>query len=397
MNSAMNNAKNNEISVQDAVERLKTFVGALVSARVKTSDGYRKWCAKPGNEAFMAEVFGYERLAGMPPVTAVVKPFFHPEHPLVGINYTQVAHNTLHQFASGWTPVLKLCRGIVFSRRGALVAFPFPKFFNYGEGGNSAVPDLPFTATLKQEGHLAIIFQWGEHILATTRGSFVSSSSILANEALKERVAAWKESGAFKRNTTVLCEFIHPETHVIVDYGDRVDFVLIGAYSTTTLKDLDYPQLSRLGARLGLTVTTKWSGKNMADLIALVKETKYQNEEGLVARFADGSRLKFKYAGYISMMLGEKLSHRYVMLRLMDDSFEKRFADLDGEIKAEADRLCAEINGVKAVTSDSPKATALRKAQREFLYGLVPEEERTPYYRGICGKYLTWLDAQAAS
>ncbi|MCC7527074.1 MAG: hypothetical protein IT342_01055 [Candidatus Melainabacteria bacterium] len=60
----------------------------------------------------------------MPSVTSLIRPFFHPGLPLVGLNYTEVAHVTLHAFALGWTPAIRLCRGIVFNRRGTLVAFP---------------------------------------------------------------------------------------------------------------------------------------------------------------------------------------------------------------------------------------------------------------------------------
>lgn len=406
---------------KDAIDCLKVFVKALVQARVKDDEGFRKWRSRPENEALMARLFRYEREGDMPAVTAVVKPFFHPELPLIGLNYTPVAHNTLHKHHSGWTEPLRLCRGIVFSRRAALVALPFEKFFNYGEHAEtsdlSAYAGQPFSATLKQDGHLAIIFRFQGKVVATTRGSFLSSSSLLANamlsesrsdnlsesqpESLAEKLLS---SGAFGEDLTLLCELIHPDTHVIVDYGGRQEFVLIGARNRRTLEDYDWERLSRLGKRLGLTVTSRWQGQNLDDLLALVKQPQYSNEEGFVVRFADGRRIKFKNAGYISMMLGEKLNHRYVMLRLIDGSFEKRFADLDGEVKALADKYRSELMAVFSVPVPTleakPKkklvdpAVALKKARLAYLYGLVPEEESTPYYRGICRQFLSHQEKQ---
>lgn len=390
--------------VRLAVSSLRKFVGALVSARVKNAEDWRAWRQSAENERFMEECFGYVRGSGMPAVTSLIKPFFHEDLPLIGLNYTPVAHNTLHQFASGWTDAMRLCRGIVFSRRGVLVAFPFPKFFNYGEHSETSdLPDLPFTATVKHDGHLGIIFRFQGRLIATTRGSFVSASSAIANEMLAPLEARWTASGVLHEvdEITVLCEIIHPETRVHLDYGDRVEFILIGAFNRRTLEDYDYQSLANLGARLGLTVTALWSGESLAQLRALVAERQFRNEEGFVVRFANGLRVKFKFAGYIGKMLEEKIKPSYIMLRLMEGSLEKRFDDLPGEVSLLAMDLARELKEKAAAVpaeaaakaaQDAKAARAALKARRERLYKLVPEAESTPYYRGICRRFITWLD-----
>ncbi|HMY53542.1 MAG TPA: T4 RnlA family RNA ligase [Candidatus Obscuribacter sp.] len=393
LNARRNRATGADPVMLEALNHLKVFIRALVSARVKSDEGFRRWKSEPANEKLMADCFGYERLPGMPPVTAVCKPFFHPELPLIGLNYTPVAHNTLHKFPSGWTPVLRLCRGIVFSRRASLVALPFEKFFNYGEHAETSdlqVLAQPFTATLKQDGHLAIIFQFQGKLLGTTRGSFLSASSLIANRMLSERSAHWLQPGVLDPDLTLLCELIHPETHVIVDYGDREDFILLGARHRRSLEDLEYDRLEDLSRRLNLELTRRWQGKGLAELLELVKEPTYHNEEGFVVRFADGRRVKFKYAGYVSLMLGEKLTHRYVMMRLMDGSFDSRFADLDAEVQTLAEKLKDEL--MKAAS-----LSGKRKDKRAYLLGLVPPEECTAYHKTVCGKFLTWLEAQGVA
>ncbi len=372
------------MNTSENVAKLRLFVKKLVSSRVKDSAGWHRWRREPENEAFMAECLGYVREAGMASITNLVKPFFHPTLPLIGLNYTQVAHNTLHNFENGWTPVLKLCRGIVFDRRGTLVAFPFPKFFNYGEG-KTVVPDMPFDATCKHDGHLAIIFEYKGEILATTRGSFESSSGALANEHIGRYRRRWKTK--FPKDVTVLCEFIHPETHVHVDYAGREDFIVIGAFSRKTFADFDYAQISDLAATLGIEVTQRWSGQSLDDLIELVKNPVYDNREGFVARFANGERIKFKFKGYIGQMIGEKLTPRYIMMRLTEGSYADKMSDLPGEVQAEARRIAEQLLGVADVAGD-------KKAKWAYLYGLVPAEEQTPYHKQICRQFYSWLAKQ---
>jgi len=336
----------------------------------------------------MAECFDYEREAGMPSVTNLIKPFFHPTLPLIGLNYTPVAHNTLHQFASGWTPAMRLCRGIVFTRRGRLVAFPFPKFFNYGEHAEtSCLPGLGFDATVKHDGHLGIIFEYDGALIATTRGSFVSSSSAIANDMLTPLTERWKATRLVHKDITLLCEIIHPETKVIVDYGERKEFILIGAFNRVTLEDYDYEHLDKFAAKLGIAVTERLSGKTISDLVAMVKDKVYSNQEGIVVRYHNGLRLKLKYAGYVGKMVMDKVNHRYMMMRLMEGSAEKRFGDLPGEVQLLAQGVSRELFAVRDLPGD-------KKAKWNYLYNLVPEEERTDYHRGICRKFYAWLAAQ---
>ena len=194
------------MTTRKALIQLRQFVGKLVSDRINSPQKFNEWKKIPGNEQFMARSLGYVRKTGMPSVTSLIRPFFHPSLPLIGLNYTEVAHVTLHAFADGWTPAIRLCRGIVFDRRGTLVAFPFPKFFNYGEHSETQeLPDGPWEAMVKEDGHLAIIFQYRGQVIATTRGSFTSPSGKIANQLLVARQEAWAQS--FPAEMTVLAEF----------------------------------------------------------------------------------------------------------------------------------------------------------------------------------------------
>ncbi|MBY0359813.1 MAG: T4 RnlA family RNA ligase [Candidatus Obscuribacterales bacterium] len=383
--------------VAQAVVKLQMLIRTIVGADVKNSEGWHDLRKSEGFEGMMSEGFGYEREAGMPSITTLVKPFFHPTKALVGLNYTPVAHNTLHRFPKGWTDALRLCRGIVFDRQANLVAFPFPKFFNYGEHEETkgTLPEGPFEAMDKADGHLAIIFSYRGKVMATTRGSFVSPTAQVANKMLATKNRShWQK--VIGRQQTVLAEIIHPRTKVIVDYGRRRGFILLGCYDLNTYADLDHAQLSILAQKLKTPVAELVPFASIAELKAKVAEKDYKNREGFVVRFVqpDGSvlRVKFKYAGYLGIMLEEKLTYGYVMNRLLDGSLERTLAGKPHEVEQEVRGMVTKLMAVNEIPDDSRG-----KARRAYLRELVDEASRTTSYCTQCGKFSRWALAQQSS
>jgi RNA ligase len=372
------------MTTSQAVASLRRLVKRLVTDKVTSKDEFRTWRKEEGNARFMAECLGYEQREGMPAATAIVQPFFHPDLPLIGLGYTQVAHNTLHNFQGGWTRQIRLCRGIIFDRKGKVVAFPFPKFFNHGEGLTGQVPGGPFEATLKHDGHLGIIFEYEGELYITTRGSFVSKTSKFATEMLNDYREKWR--GVYPKNVTTLVEIIHPETHVIVDYGDAKNFTVIGLFNRRSYKDCQYKGLVAHAKLLGLPVTEIWTGDTVDDLIKLMHDLSIDNQEGYVARFKlTGERLKFKLKRYIGKMIADKLTVKWVMARLQDGSLERRSGDLPGEVQGEIKSLQDKVLGVQKVKGVKERQT--------YMYELEPKaEERTDYYKGLCRKFLRWVD-----
>jgi hypothetical protein len=360
-----------------AILNLSRFVNAIASDGVTSRQEYSVWAKK--HSGFMDEVFEYERKPGMPEMRVLLRPFFHPQLPLIGLNYSPVAHNTLHAYPTGWTDSLRQCRGIVFERSGALVAKPFPKFFNYGEHPETIkLPSGQFDATAKEDGHLGIIFDYQERSLLTTRGDFTSRTAVLGNDILARHVKKhdwW--SLRFPRHITLLVEIIHPATRVYLDYHGREDLVIIGAYDRKTFYDFDYRFLQLLGKNLDLPVAERWTGRSVRDLRALMQDRTVRNREGFVARFANGLRVKFKFETYIGMMVEGKLTYAYLMNRMISGNLKRMLGTLEEEIFPIAEQMCAEIQSILAM-----KATAREKWRN--LYGLVSPEEATPYYKNIC-------------
>ncbi|MEY4745106.1 MAG: hypothetical protein RL272_1051, partial [Candidatus Parcubacteria bacterium] len=322
-----------------AVQKLQKFVRILAEAGVTDRKQYHEWRKREGSEALMEDLFGYRRTGAMPSITALLAPYFHATLPLIGLNYSPVAHNTLHAFPHGWTPALRLCRGIIFDRGGNLVGKGFDKFFNFGEHPETTdLPDEPFDATEKKDGHLGIIFAFRGGLMLATRQSFGGPTAVLGNDMLKEIAAnnGWKRS--FPADLTVLVEIIHPKTHVHVDYGRKKGFVLIGAYENRTLRDCgSHEELRALAKRLGIPSAERWSGSSIKDLRKLMKDTNVRNKEGFVVRFASGLRVKFKFESYIGLMVEAKLSYTYLMNRMAAGNLERMLDTLDAEARPKAD------------------------------------------------------------
>lgn len=367
-----------------AIAGLGKFIKKLVrEVKPNDRDGLREW--KKKNERFMEKCFWYTREPGMPSITALVKPFFHPTEPLVGLNYTPVAHLTLHKFAEeGWTLPLRLCRGIIFNHNGTLVAMAFPKFFNYGEHPETQnLPNEPFVATTKHDGHLGIIFWHQGKLSLTTRGDFRSPTSLIGNQMLQQYVQQYQWGKQLPWELTVLVEIIHPRTKVHLVYR-KPRFILLGANHIQTLEDYDYEKLLALSQALRIPITEKWQGTNLEELKQLVSNKSVGNREGFVARFSKGLRIKFKFLGYIQKMIKSKLSYSYIINRIMDDKLEKMMLALEEELYGEAEKMAAQLKKVKDLDGSD-------KEKLEYLYGLAPEKQRTDSYRAKCRKFLNFI------
>jgi hypothetical protein len=374
------------LSTKQAIANLKKFVRLLVKDGVNNKASYKAWIKADGNKAKMAKIFCYTELDGMPSITSLVNAFFHPKLSLIGLNYTQTAHNTLFEFPQGWTDELRLCRGIVFDRKANLVALPFPKFFNYGE--NPETRDLPtdmaFEATNKQDGHLGIIFQYRGRIILTSRGSFVSATSVLGNEMLAEHIQTLGPDHSWPKHHTLLVEIIHPDTQVYVDYDGQEEFILIGAYNFQTLEDVDYYGLCLLAQQFNLTATTIHQGKSLDELIAFMTDRQISNQEGYVIRFSSGLRVKIKFQTYIGYMVADKLSYTYLMNRMITGNLQRMLDTLPEEIY----KIALEMLGQIMLHVSVPGTP---KDKWRKLYEVMPPDQATAYFKTVCRNFVKTL------
>lgn len=365
---------------REAVDQLGKFVRLMTQRGVKSRPEYRTWARE--EEAAISKLFGYQREKGMPGIYSLVTPSFHRELPLVLLNYSQTAHNLLYEFPEAWTPVLRLCRGIVFDRKGKLVALAFPKFFNYGEHlETQKLPNLPFEATVKHDGHLGIIFEYNGQFLVTTRGDFHSPTSLIANKMLKKYIHENGWHNLYPTDVTILVEIIHPETKVYLDYQSTQNFTVIGAFNRKTMEDYHYKVMVELGSRLELGVTHLWTGRSLKELIALMKDRTVVNQEGYVVRFDNNLRVKFKFVTYIGQMVADKLSYIYLMNRMIKGNLRKMLDTLPEEIYTTALRMLGEI--LLAFSMPGSMQDKWRS-----LYALQSDGETPDYFRSVCRNFV---------
>ncbi len=370
---------------EKAVSSLKDLAALLGRQGITDRKKYSEWSKRHVPD--LEDLLWYRQESGMPAVNTLVKPAFHPKLPLMLFNYTNVAHNTLHGFPSGWTDPIRLCRGIVFDLSGNLVALPFPKFFNFGEHEETKnLPDEPFEATAKFDGHLGVIFEYDGQLLLTTRVMFDGPTGQLGNVMLNRYAEKYGWQKSYPGNVTVCAEIVHPNTHVLTDYGQREELVAIGAFDRTTLDDYCHCRLGDLADQLQLSAADVWPGENVADLVEYMRDDTVTNREGFVARFQSGLRVKFKFKTYIGKMVAQKLSYPYLMNRFRTGNLRRMLDTLPEEVMPEALQMLGQIM-LCVSDGDTPQ-------QRwRNLYPLV--EAGNSYQQGVCRDFVKSLSASA--
>lgn len=216
----------------------------------------------------------------------------HPFMPLSILNYSDKC-----MWERRWTPETMMCRGLVVTEAGEIVARPFPKFFNYQE-----LPQIPsefeklqhaiaegelFQVSEKLDGSLIICFQWAGQLVVASRGSFTSQHVWWAEEILLEQYPDFMPPEGY----TYLFELIHPENPIVVNYHGQKDLFLLAVIHTESgvecidMADTGFPE--------------PWVSEDFADLDSVLNYPQAKNREGFVVTFLDsGFRVKFKWDEY---------------------------------------------------------------------------------------------------
>jgi RNA ligase len=186
----------------------------------------------------------------------------------------------------GWSEITLLARGLILDiAREAVVATPFPKFFNMGERGEP-VPDLPFGVYEKLDGSLIIIWHDGVQWRCATKGSFRSDQAVAAARWMRDR-----DLSELRPGVTYLAEYVGPQNRIVVPY-EREELALLAAYDDGG-NEWSYPLLHDLAAALGWRLALQHQFASISDLITRSSKLP-ATEEGFVVRFNNGLRLKVK-------------------------------------------------------------------------------------------------------
>jgi RNA ligase len=256
---------------------------------------------------------------------------------LILLNYTAQA-----QYSGRWNWIERTARGIILDRKtGDIVALPFPKFFNWLEGGRCTSAHL-VEATEKVDGSLGIMYPAKDGFRIATRGSFDGDQALWATDFLRRSHQHLCER--WRPDVTLIFEIVYPDNKIVVDYGEREDLVLLGARNVKSGEDhLWFPYLTQAAAEFGLS-TPKFYSFNSWKSAMDARDTLTRDEEGFVLRFADGRRFKFKGHAYLEAhRIISHLSFNRVLDAMRDGKFQEMLSSVPEEYHGDILDYSAEI------------------------------------------------------
>lgn len=273
-----------------------------------------------------------------------------------------------------WNAFERMSRGLILHREtGAIIARPFEKFFNWGEGGRATNARLIRVAE-KMDGSLGIAYRApGGRLRVATRGSFDSEQAQHAQELVDQSgMNAWFWLSGF----TLMFEIIYPANRIVVDYGDRDELVLLAVRNNTTGAYLSSSWLDGFAKKMGLSTPKTYDFSHPDDIVATLA-TLSANDEGYVAEFEDGQRFKFKGEQYLEIhRLLNGLSRRAVATALADGTIDDLESSLPEEFRAQYDEWHSEINrmayhmltAVQQAFEEAPQDTRKQFAQHVIAH-----------------------------
>jgi len=203
---------------------------------------------------------------------------------LLLFNYTAKA-----QYEGRWNFFERVSRGLITNRKtGEIVARPFDKFFNWGEGDRYTSAKIR-TVTEKMDGSLGILYRHNGNYCIATRGSFDSEQAKWATEYLQRNY----DLTNFQKQFTLLFEIIYPENRVVVNYGQCKDLILLAARYRDIEDYLPYPILRELAFYHNFTLPAEYQFDDI-QYILNIQEKINTNSKGWVVEFTDGQRFKFE-------------------------------------------------------------------------------------------------------
>jgi T4 RnlA family RNA ligase len=276
----------------------------------------------------------------------------------------QYEHNSV-----AWDPLVQHCRGIIFDTSDTLspyriVALPFSKFFNYGEGGihyPSAGAEIT-SVYEKVDGSLGICFHWHNKWHLTTRGSLNSDIGEVGQQMLDHMLA--QQRMTLDPSDTRLFEIIYPENRICVDYGDARELVFLGRRNVRSgVEDYD------IGSAVW-RAPCQYQFNGREDLVNWLNKQKGEQFEGFVVHFSDGSIFKFKSEDYMRLhRIIAQFTFKRVLEAVQAGEQEDIRKALPEELIPEFDRYCWMIEDkVKKIVSQVDKAVgnAPKDSRKEF-------------------------------
>lgn len=255
-----------------------------------------------------------------------------PCRKLVLYNYTQKTNSE-----KKWNEHTINSRGTIYEiSTGDIIAYTFPKFWNFGElpneMQNKILNESHFEVSEKMDGSLGIIYFYDGEWKVNTRGSFDS------NQAKKAKLLLQKYNiDQLDKNLTYLCEIIYPENKIIVEYGQRQELILLAIFGKNGQEHI-------ITGGEPFPSSKKYIFKNVQEILNTLTILS-KNEEGYVVKLSDGQRIKFKGKQYLDQIKGSfNLSQMTVWKNLNNGIVDRKvFDQLPEEFSQEFEDICRSL------------------------------------------------------
>lgn len=229
------------------------------------------------------------------------------------VNGNKVSLSYDKVFASNSNPIAKECRGLIL-RPGSwdIVAFPFRRFFNHGEGEAADIHWESAAFETKMDGTLGIVYYDDEldswcfatRSVSDASGNVNDSSMTFAQLA---DIAAQHHKATDihdlmsrlphdARNRTFMFELTSKYNQIVCQYADT-SLTLIGVRNIETFLE-ESPDA--WADALGVPVPQRWEFANVNHLIQVIREWSPKTHEGVVVKDKNFDRIKVKAPQYLA-------------------------------------------------------------------------------------------------
>ena len=200
--------------------------------------------------------------------------------------------------------IVQNCRGIILDQDDdwKIVAWPFNKFFNYGEGHAATIDWSTAAVQEKVDGSLMVLYWYDDSWHVATSGSPDASGSVGTTSSIKFRDLFWKtfykmkfsEPPSINRSYTFMFELTSPYNRVVVPHTES-KLTLTGMRNVWNGNEMQTRLRSSFNPVRGFWL------RSLEDLTETFKTMDPLAQEGYVIVDAKFNRIKVKHPGYVAL------------------------------------------------------------------------------------------------
>lgn len=202
-------------------------------------------------------------------------------------------------YEQAWDYYTALARGLILCpEQKKVVATPFPKFFNYSEGGVYWTPDAPMEVYEKIDGCLGTIYHHNGAWRLASKGSLDGDVQQAGEKLMHQNI----NLDCLVPGNTYCCEILTEVKRIVVPY-DYEALVLLAAYDAEGY-ELSWDQIQNVADSAHFQLPQRKKFDTVEQVIEYTKPLDYR-QEGFVIRFdggpTNGYRIKVKSGGYLEV------------------------------------------------------------------------------------------------